>query len=270
MTYQEIADCIVPDSISITTETSQGRTNKKVSGGNTEFNVLAELLAQFDVVFKAKHPKSKGKETLFFIHINIEAQKDFRPGYPVEKRGLFNIARLLSSQLPVLKKGSKAYGKLEKVYSIFICHDRIPKAMQNSVSLYEMSNTWNSRPCLRVKKEDYDLMALVVVRLGNSDEDSEEHIVRFLNALLHTRSEESYKVIGEYVDFSDSLKTEVKKVMSIGELNVKYGAERREKEIVMSMYEREFSVEQIAEILKITVAKVKRIIKEKEKEKVLA
>jgi hypothetical protein len=261
MTYQEIADCIVSDSISMTTEVSQGRTNKKAASANTEFNALEEILSRFDVLFKARHPKSLGKEAMFFIHFNVEAQKDFRPGYPIEKRGLYHTSRVFCSQLPVSKKGSK-YGSLEKVYSIFVCHDRIPKRMQNSVSLYEMSNTWNSRRGLRIKKEDYDLMSLVVVRLGNSEEDSDEHIVRFLNALLHTRSKASYKTIEEYVDFSDSLKTEVKKVMSISELNERYGAERREKEIVINMHDEGLTAEQIAKYLKTTTKKVEKIIKE--------
>lgn len=90
MTYQEIANCIEADSISGVTELAPGRTNSnRISGSNTEFSVLDEILSKFDVVFKAVNPILSNEETTYYLHIDIEPQNDYRPGYPIEKRGIY-------------------------------------------------------------------------------------------------------------------------------------------------------------------------------------
>jgi hypothetical protein len=255
MEYQDIADLI--DGISRTTEISPGRTNQNLTTGvNTEFNVLNEKLSRFDVLFKVKDPKSITGEKTCFIHFDIEPQKNYRPGYPIEKRGIYYMSRMISSQLDVLSENTD-YGALEKVYSIWICQDNIPQYEQNTVSMFGMSNLWNSKE-MKLKKEDHDLMSMVLVRLGNPDEDSELDIISFLSALFYARDRKYYKTISKYVDFSDSLKMEVKKIMGSSELVEKYA----EKRIVMNMIKEDFSIEQISKALKLSQEEVKEIINE--------
>ncbi|MGN0312528.1 MAG: hypothetical protein ACI4CC_07115 [Lachnospiraceae bacterium] len=131
----EIMDFIEENSISEETEVSPGRTNTRIDGEHTEFAELGEKTSFFDVLFKAKNPRlSKGKVTVN-LHIDVEPQKDYRPGYPIEKRGIYYLARGISSQLDVVT-GETDYGQLEKCYSIWICRDRIPEKDRMSVSFY--------------------------------------------------------------------------------------------------------------------------------------
>jgi predicted transposase YdaD len=77
---------------------------------------------------------------------------------------------------------------------------------------------------------------------------------------FYPRDAKSYETINKYVDFSEALKTEVKKAMSISERNYQYGLEDKESEIVLNMCKEGLTVEQIAKYLKITAEKVEEII----------
>lgn len=96
--------------------------------------------------------------------MDLESQKTYRPGYPIEKRGMYYLARRLSSQLSLVTERTD-YGRLEKCYSIFICRDDIPKDEQNSIAVYEVVNTKDTGSHKTVK-EAYDLMTLVVIKQG--------------------------------------------------------------------------------------------------------
>ena len=52
--------------------------------------------------------------------INVEAQNDFYPGYPLIKRGIYYCCRMISSQYGREFTGPH-YEKIKKVYSIWIC-----------------------------------------------------------------------------------------------------------------------------------------------------
>lgn len=76
----------------------------------------------FDIRFFAIVPK--GGEHINLI-INVEAQNNFYPGYPLIKRRLHYCSRMISSQYgPVFTKSH--YEKVKKVYSIWICMN-LPK-----------------------------------------------------------------------------------------------------------------------------------------------
>lgn len=83
---KEIMDFIEGDSISDTKEVSTGRTNTQIQGGNTEFVQLNEKTSNFDMFFRARNPQLSVGDVLVSLHIDIEPQKSFRPGYPIEIR----------------------------------------------------------------------------------------------------------------------------------------------------------------------------------------
>ena len=89
----------------------------------------------FDILFYAKAP---GKPSVK-VYINIEAQKDFYPGYDLVTRAVFYCARLLSKQLGV-EFTPKDYDGIKKVYSIWVCINA-PQELQNTISSYQMSTT---------------------------------------------------------------------------------------------------------------------------------
>jgi hypothetical protein len=85
---KEVMEFIDMDSFSDETEVSPGRTNTAVSDEITEYQVLNEKTSNFDLTFNAKNPKLSNAKIVIRLHIDMEPQKTYRPGYPIEKRGL--------------------------------------------------------------------------------------------------------------------------------------------------------------------------------------
>ena len=52
--------------------------------------------------FRVVNPELSGGEVIVNLHVDVEAQKTYRPGYSIEKRGIYYLARELSSQLSLL------------------------------------------------------------------------------------------------------------------------------------------------------------------------
>ena len=261
MPLTAIIDCIEPDSINRSAEVSPGRTDRnRIRGGNTEFNDLDEKMSRFDVFFRAVNPKLSDEKVTCFLHIDIEPNRNYRPGYPIEKRGIYYMSRMISSQLSVLTEKTD-YGALEKVYSIWICQDNIPRELRNTVSTFFFANDWNSGD-IGLNLDDHDLMGMVIVRLGNPGEESGQHIVRIMNSLLCTRGGKDYEIINEYVDFSETLKKEVEKVMGIAESNYLYGKEDEKKEVAITMHKKGYPIKEIASIIGLPTEKVKEVVKE--------
>lgn len=202
---KEIMDFIETESITDEKEVSTGRTNTRLRLDSTEFVQLNEKTSNFDLTFRARNPVLSTKDVLVSLHIDLEPQKTYRPGYPIEKRGIYYLARSLSSQLSLVT-GETDYGKLEKCYSIWICKDDIPKEAQYSISVYEMTNTKSSGHYTG-KKENYDLMTLVVIKLGNKvyngkKEEEWYNLFRFLNIIMYPHGADTVKAVSEYIDFS--------------------------------------------------------------------
>ena len=169
---EEIIGFIEPDSIESDREVSPGRTNSQIQGDTQEFAALNEKVSRFDIRLRAKNPRLSKENIVIKLHIDVEPQKSYNPGYPIEKRGMYYLSRELSSQLSLVTD-STDYEQLEKCYSIWICLDDIPKGEQNSVSFYEMTNIKNIGTCI-TKKEDYDLLTLVIIRLGKKEYNGEK------------------------------------------------------------------------------------------------
>lgn len=219
---KEIMGFIEADSISDEKEVSTGRTNTKVSGDNAEYTQLNEKTSNFDLVFRAKNPDLSSRDVLVSLHMDLEPQKTYRPGYPIEKRGLYYLARRLSSQLSLITEKTD-YGQLEKCYSIWICRDDVPKDLQNSISVYEIMNTKDTST-QKTAKEDYDLMTLVVIKLGNKvyngdKEDEDYDLLHFLNTIMYPHEGNFLDKVSEYIDFSSNaeLWKEVTQVSGLGE-----------------------------------------------------
>ena len=229
--HKEIMEFIEANSIESDKEVSPGRTNSQISSDNGEFALLNEKVSRFDIRFKAKNPILSQEKITIKLHIDVEGQKSYRPGYPVEKRGIYYLSRELSSQLPLVT-GESNYSQLEKCYSIWICLDDIPQDECNSISFYEMTNTKNIVNCV-VLKENYDLLTLVIIRLGKKEYNGKKgsdgfDLLRFLNAIMYPHKTDFMEVVSDYIDFSqnDQLRQEVKHMLGIGQIILEDGIER--------------------------------------------
>ena len=85
---------------------------EQVKGANTEDSTIKEGTITYDIRFYALAPQSG--ETVSLI-INVEAQSDFYPGYPIIKRGIYYCSRMISSQYGVEFTGTH-YERIKKVY----------------------------------------------------------------------------------------------------------------------------------------------------------
>ena len=149
----------------------------KIQGLATDDKHLLEGNVYFDIHFSALVPNSKEKLRLIIV---VENQWDFYPGYPLLKRAGYYCGRLISSQ-----KGKvfvkEHYEKLQKVYVIFLCFNP-PKSLQNTITRYAIKEE-NVIGKVQSKREDYDLLSIVMVCLG-SPERAEKDLLRLLNVLL--------------------------------------------------------------------------------------
>ena len=195
---REIMDFIEADSIRESREVSAGRTNTQIRGDNPEFVQLNEKTSNFDIIFRAKNPRLSNGKVIVNLHIDVEPQKTYCPGYPVEKRGIYYLARSLTSQLSLVTETTD-YNRLEKCYSIWICRDDIPAREQYSVSFYKMTNTNNIGNYVCTEKDgkerNYDLLELVIIRLGDEAYHGKEGdegfgLMRFLNAVMYPHKED--------------------------------------------------------------------------------
>ena len=103
--YKDCSICDIADHyIEGTPEISQREVHRdeapasdpgKIRGENTEDKAVIEGTVRYDIMFRAILPQ--GQEKIELI-INIEAQKDFYPGYPLIKRGIYYGCRMISSQ----------------------------------------------------------------------------------------------------------------------------------------------------------------------------
>lgn len=104
-----------------------------IAGMNTEDNSISEGTVTYDILFNAIAPASG---ELIDLIINIEAQSDFYPGYPLIKRMIYYCSRMISSQYGTVFEHSR-YDKIRKAYSIWICTNP-PKERSNTITRYSI------------------------------------------------------------------------------------------------------------------------------------
>ena len=133
----------------------------KIHGINGESATDTEGKITFDIRFYALTPAN----TRMKMIINVEAQNEFYPGYPLMMRAVYYGCRQISAQYGSEFDHSH-YENIKKVYSIWICFDP-PARRANTITLYQMTE----KPILGnvvENPEHYDLMNIVMICLGNS------------------------------------------------------------------------------------------------------
>lgn len=150
----------------------------KITGTGVEDSSLTEGKVTYDIQFHANVP---GASEVVQMIINVEAQNDFYPGYPIIKRGIYYCARMISSQYGTVFTKSH-YEKIKKVYSVWICMNP-PKSRNNTITQYALHEE-NLFGSVEAKKEYYDLMNAVMICLGTEEDTTEHELLRLLDVLL--------------------------------------------------------------------------------------
>lgn len=129
-----------------------------IKGSNNEDSTLTEGTLFYDVRFDAIAPKSADsaeQEEVIRLIINVEAQTKFKPGYPLTKRAIYYCSRMISAQHgPIFTKSE--YGKIRKVYSIWIC-TQPSDGFENTLNLHLLVallllNTFFQPDAFRIEK----------------------------------------------------------------------------------------------------------------------
>ena len=182
-TVEEIADKYIEGSpqiakIAVNPDEETDSKGEQIEGSKTEDSTMKEGTVTYDIRFYALVPQSK--ETIKLI-LNVEAQNNFYPGYPIIKRGLYYCSRMISSQYGV-EFTDGHYEKIRKAISIWICADP-PKYRENTITRYTVREE-NIVGNIAEKRENYDLITAVIVCLGNAGDDKYTGILKLLDVLL--------------------------------------------------------------------------------------
>lgn len=210
-----------------------------IEGLNTEDSSIVEGKVTYDIFYSAlicdkMLDREINKKSSTQIYINIEAQKDFHPGYPIVKRGIYYTGRMISRQYGIVFSKSH-YEKIKKVYSIWICTD-VPQYRKNTITKYNMMEQ-NVVGNVKEKVENYDLMSVIIICLG--DEDQAFGVLRLLDILLASKKKVSEKKKILEKDFRISmtvqLESEVKKMCNYSEYIEERGEIRLIKNLMKNM-----------------------------------
>ena len=158
-----------------------------ISGLDTEDKSVHEGTVTYDIRFRAIAPDSG--EPIGLI-VNVEAQNDFYPGYPLTKRGIYYCCRMISSQYGREFTGSH-YEKLKKVYSIWICMNP-PKNRENTITRYRLTEEHLVGKVVELV-QNYDLLSIVMLCLGGPDSENYDGVLRMLDVLLSNETSEAEK-----------------------------------------------------------------------------
>lgn len=186
-----------------------------IDGLDTTDKSIHEGTITYDIRFRALVPSTDDQIALI---INVEAQNDFYPGYPLIKRGIYYCARMISSQYA--SEFSKShYEKIKKVYSIWICTNP-PKARENTITCYNLTEK-NLVGEAKEPVANYDLLSVVMLCLGGRDKLNYDGIIRLLDVLLSNDVDETEKrnvLSGDYnIPMNQSIDQEVSTMSNLGQ-----------------------------------------------------
>ena len=195
--------------------------DEEIKGMNTESTSVSEKTVRYDILFYAFVPVLE--ETVEFI-INIEAQNEFSPDYPLLKRAVYYCSRLISSQRNK-DFGDSGYKDIKKVFSIWICTST-PKNKQNTITRFSFTQK-NLIGKAIFDKKDYDLMEIIMVCLGkNYNDENYSGLIKLLDVLLSDKikADEKKKILeNEYnIKMTESIEREV-----LGMCNISDGVYER-------------------------------------------
>ena len=186
----------------------------QITGLNTEDSTINEGIVTYDIRFRAIVPGTGERISLI---INVEAQNDFYPGYPIVKRNLYYCCRLVSSQYGTEFTNSH-YEKIKKVYSIFICMNP-PNYRKNTINQYSIQEE-NLIGEFGENVEYYDLLTGIFICLGDV-EDEMTGILKLLEVLLSSERspKEKREILQEEfnIKMTQELEREVSEMCNLSE-----------------------------------------------------
>ena len=192
----------------------------QIDTSNTEDKSKNEGTIYYDIRFTAKVPDTD-KEV--YLIINVEAQKD-SASYPFEKRGIYYCSRMISSQKnTVFMKDD--YKSIRKVYSIWILMN-IKKERQNTINLYKITEQ-RIIGDYQASPENYELLNMVMIGLGNVEDTEPETILNMLDVMLKSKktAKEKQEILSNVyrIPSSEITKEDIDKMYNLGQATYDWG-----------------------------------------------
>ena len=241
------------------------KTSDVIAGSNNEDSTLTEGTINYDVRFDAIAPASEGsaeQKDVIRLIINVEAQTAFNPGYPLTKRAIYYCSRMISAQHGPIFTNSE-YGKIRKVYSIWVC-THPTKEFQNTLIRYSIRPEQLIGNAVE-KSENYDLMSVVTICLGESGTENYTGIVKFMGVLLSSSraATEKKKILEEEfgVAMNEELEREVLVMCNLSQGVKAEGISIGEMRMLVQLVrDGDLKMERAAEKAKMTVEQFKKVM----------
>lgn len=211
----DIADKFIEGEPEISVEAVHENEKEIIKGMDRE-----DAIVRYDILFYAYVPSLSGKVKLI---INIEAQNDFSPKYPLLKRAVYYCSRLISDQYNKEFSNSE-YGKIKKVVSIWICCDP-PKNKQNTITRFSLKEQ-NIIGEAKYNFKDYDLLDIVMVCLGQRDSENYKNCLKLIEVITSSDLSAQERLDIMKNDFNIKITKNIEEEVT-SMCNVSYGIERR-------------------------------------------
>ena len=224
---------------------------KRLVGMNTENTEINEGTINFDIVFYVRM-----KDGLSQIIVNVEAQKDMPTEYHILNRAIFYACRLVSSQKE-RDFVNKKYDDIKQVYTIWVCMN-MP---EDSTDYYYLANKKVLGNCMWEGKQDMLNIVLIGLAKELPRQDEKHELHRLLGALLSkslTQSEKLNIIEKEYdIPLEEDLRKDVRVMCNLSQGIV----DDTKAEIIMNMYKKGYTLEQIADVTEKSISEIEEIIK---------
>ena len=198
----------------------------EIIGDNVEDATPNEGKVTYDIRFRALAPE---RDALMQLIIDVEAQKDYYPGYDLLTRGIYYGARMISAQ-----KGAEFleddYDKIKKVYSIWICMNA-PSYAENAITEYGIQKRSIAGE-FPENKGRYDLMSVIMICLSKKVAQAGDNtkLQRLLGTLLAsemTKAEKKDIIESEYgIPMKQEIERRVNTMCNLSEAIEKRGIEQ--------------------------------------------
>ena len=228
-----------------------------ISGLDSEDKSLREGNVTYDIRFRAIVPDTEEEIGLI---VNVEAQNDYYPGYPLIKRGIYYCCRMISSQYG-REFTSSHYEQIKKVYSIWICMNP-PKSRENTITRYRLVEEHLVGEAVEPVR-NYDLLSIIMLCLGGPDGKNYDGVLRMLDVLLgsETSVAEKRKILEDeyHIQMTQKLESEVSVMCNLSKGVLEKGKEEERKRVIRAL-DGVLSPEVMAEKLGLPLAEVLAVL----------
>ena len=206
------------------------------------------------------------KNGLSQIIVNIEAQKDEPAGYQILNRAVFYVSRLVSSQKERDFVNTN-YDDIKQVFSIWICMNMDSNSMSHiHLTKDEMLEPYDW-------KGNMDLLNIVLIGITDElpEHDEKYELHRLIGTLLSSGLKEQEKLDIIEHEYNIPVSNEIREDVRVM-CNLSTGIEERAEEratkktsekIILNMYKKGYTLEQIADVVEISVDAVEAVIQKK-------